>query len=36
MIANSPPKKKSIGQKNREIRETKKLAYRQRLINMGN
>ena len=35
MIANSPPKKKSIGQKNREIRETKKLAYRQRLINMG-
>ena len=35
MIANSPPKKKSIGQKNREIREAKKLAYRQRLINMG-
>ena len=35
MIANSPAKKKSLGQKRREVREAKKKAYRERLIAMG-
>lgn len=35
MIANSPAKKKSIGQKRREVREAKRKAYRERLIAMG-
>ena len=35
MIANSPAKKKSLGQKKREGREAKRKAYRARLIAMG-
>lgn len=35
MIANSPAKKKSLGQKRREVRESKKKAYRERLIAKG-
>lgn len=35
MIANSPAKKKSLGQKRREVRAAKKKAYRERLIAMG-
>lgn len=35
MIANSPVKKKSLGQKKREAREAKRKAYRERLITMG-
>ncbi len=35
MIANSPAKKKSLGQKKRETREAKRKAYRERLIAMG-
>lgn len=35
MIANNPAKKKSLGQKRREVREAKKKAYRERLIAMG-
>ena len=35
MIANSPAKKKSLGQKRREEREAKKKAYRERLIAKG-
>lgn len=35
MIANSPAKKKSLGQKRRELREAKKKEYRERLIAMG-
>lgn len=35
MIANSPAKKKSLGQKKREERESKRKAYRERLIVMG-
>ena len=35
MIANSPVKKKSLGQKKREERDTKRKAYRERLIAMG-
>ena len=35
MIANSPVKKKSLGQKKREERDAKRKAYRERLIAMG-
>lgn len=35
MIDNSPAKKKSLGQKNREAREARRKAYRERLISMG-
>ena len=35
MIANSPAKKKKLAQKNREERESKKKAYRERLIAKG-
>ncbi len=35
MIANSPAKKKSLGQKKREERDAKRKAYRERLIAMG-
>ena len=35
MLANSPTKKKSLGQKKREVREAKRKAYRERLIAMG-
>lgn len=35
MLANSPAKKKSLGQKKREEREAKRKAYRERLIAMG-
>ena len=35
MIANSPVKKKSLGQKKREERDAKRKAYRKRLIAMG-
>lgn len=35
MIANSPVKKKKLGQKKREEREAKRKAYRERLIAMG-
>lgn len=35
MIANSPAKKKKLGQKKREVRETKRKAYKERLIAMG-
>lgn len=35
IIANSPAKKKSLGQKIREMREAKKKAYKERLIAMG-
>lgn len=35
MLANSPAKKKSLGQKKREVREAKRKAYRERLIAMG-
>ena len=35
MIANSPVKKKSLGQKKREERDAKRKAYRERLITMG-
>lgn len=34
MIANSPAKKKKLGQKKREVREAKRKAYRERLIAM--
>lgn len=35
MLANSPAKKKSLGQKRREIREAKRKAYKERLIAKG-